>query len=587
MGKKLTAFALMGFASLSIAVASSLFSTNTNGLFTSATNQASQSYVETLDKSDAPTASTTYVDTATTGGLYNKYTFTNVKAADNMLCTLNAGGTIVKEQEALGLDYVNVTFTGSLTLETSFTEQGAKTTYTLTSGQQTEICGNYVSFAASEETTIESITLVYACRVSYESQHTYVKTAETVLNGTDLDAVYKCENCDHTEARVDPEGFRTYRNGDFMVVPHASSTLSLTTVNTEIGGVVGAQKIEGANNFNNWSNKVEPSLITHNGRAYQTNISYYDIDYIMFDFYLATAGSTFRIYGPNSVTKTHTGLVINTTSLLTYGNNSDIIVYDGVEVAKTITTGKWYTISVNYSYFDRDTWNYAQTYACTEISTPNGEIYINNLRYCHTLVHELMSEEFVWGTVYDNNGNALAHTGTYTKVDTEIGGRTGVHSYKGTNTYKDQIDAKFTSSYGNYTSKGNNANGANAWYHAWSYARNQRINAVTVDVYLPTNASVRLQSRPSASHLTNIIKAGEAYGAYNNGTFNTGIQVFNGETEIQKGGIIPADTWLTLKFDISYWLTANYSGSGYCSVSLTAPTNTIYLTNANYLQADF
>ena len=117
MANKFTAFAFIGFAALTFTVAASAFNNTGFGLLTNATNEASADYVETLDKNDAPTTSTAYVETATTGGLYNRYTFTDVKATDNMLCTLDAGGTITKEQAALDLEYVHVVFQGSLTYE--------------------------------------------------------------------------------------------------------------------------------------------------------------------------------------------------------------------------------------------------------------------------------------------------------------------------------------------------------------------------------------------------------------------------------------------------------------------------------------
>lgn len=581
MAKKLTVLTLLGFVAFCASVISGA-AINFDGYFVNANQDPESVYTEVLDKADAPTDSTTYVDSIIAGGTHSQYTYTKVKAAEDKLCTLDAGGAITKVEEALGLECVNVTFEGSLNVETRFEEAGEVTTYSVTSGVQLTLCGNYISLVALSETTIEEITLVYACSHSFETEHNLLETEETVLNGTDEDRVWKCQYCDYTEVRVDPNGFNTYRNGEFVVVQKTNSTLTLTEQTVDIGGVGNTIKIEGGNDYNNWDNKVEPSLVTEAGRAYAYNISDYDINYITFDIYLKT-GAQLRLYGPSATQVANKGFGLSIGSTITYGNNSDILIYkDNVPVTK-VEAEQWYTVSFNYSYINRETWPYTTTFACSEIATPKGDIYLSNLRYWHTAPIDTMDEEFVWGHVY-NGTTLLDHVGTFGPHSNDVGGRTSSYAFTGTGTYKDQIDANFSVSNG---SPANAGNGANAWYYVWSYVRQQHISSISFDIYVPTGASLRLQSRPSTAQITHLVEAGAAYNGFNGGTFSTQIKLSLDGTEITQGENVPADTWLTVTYDISYWLTADFSGAGYCNLSIVAPKNTIYVDNLQYHKASF
>ena len=563
MANKFTAFAFIGFAALTFTVAASAFNNTGFGLLTNATNEASADYVETLDKNDAPTTSTAYVETATTGGLYNRYTFTDVKATDNMLCTLDAGGTITKEQAALDLEYVHVVFQGSLTLETSFTEEGAKTTYTLTSGEQTNLCGNYVSFTALEETTIESITLVYVCRVSYTNEHHYVKTDRTVTNGDDLDAVYQCENCDHEEVRVDPTGFKNYRNGEMINV--STTALTITKETETIAGVSNSYKVTNATD--SWNDKIEPAITSHKlGTTNRANVKDYQIKAISFDIYADSTATQFRIASPSLIANAHKNNFVNFLGYV-YSNtdNPYMKIYNPttMEYAGPMNAQTWYTVVIEYP--DLTDYN-ASAYVCAEICKIKGDLHFANVKYWHTNPRTNETLGLVFAASQTPTGSYTAHAG-------EVGGRTGVYAFKGTGTYKDQLDI-------NWTTKTADS-GIGSWVDIFYKNRANRVKSYSVDVYLPAGTSVRLQGASTGAHLTNFLQAGGAYGAFNNGTFQAGIKVYNGSTEIAKGATVPADTWVTVTYDVSAWLSGKYVGGGYgyLNCSLTAPNGTIYVTN--------
>lgn len=566
MAKKLTVLTLLGFVAFCATVISGA-AINFDGYFVNANQDPESVYTEVLDKADAPTDSTTYVDSIIAGGTRSQYTYTKVKAAEDKLCTLDAGGAITKVEEALGLECVNVTFEGSLNVETRFEEAGEVTTYSVTSGVQLTLCGNYISLVALSETTIEEITLVYACSHSFETEHNLLETEETVLNGTDEDRVWKCQYCDYTEVRVDPNGFNTYRNGSIINPLPDSNSIVITKEATAVGGVEGSYAVTGA--ADTWNDKVEPELTSHKNASARKNITDYKIKAISFDIYADNNSTVFYIASP--FINSHTSNYVNFVGY-TYNNskNTRLKILDPttLQYVGAMNPNKWYTFVVEMP--DLEVYPSNQ-YHCVEIAKIAGTFHYANVRYWHTLPRAVEDVEFVWA-----NTNP-AHVGTYELSETAIGGRENVHAYTGTGIWNDQLDI-------NWTNRTNTAStGVGTWQDIFYKNKYNNVKSYSVDVYLPAGSTLRVQGADSTTgkHLTNLLTAGGTYAAFNNGTFNTKISVVpEGGTALAEGGAMPADTWYTITWDLSDWLTSKYEGSAYyLNASLVAPKGTIGVTN--------
>lgn len=190
MNKKIKIGLAVSACSL-LCVSAMLLVQNTN--FASIADAETKSTTIVLDASKAPTTSSTYMESVDyTAILYSTFTYKKVKASDGNLCTLDAGGSITRNLSE-GLISLNVTFTGSLVVNTSFTEGGKQTTYVLTSGQTTTLCGNYFTVVANSETTINQLTLSFGCwGHTHETTHAFAPHfTESVLDG------YKCALCDY------------------------------------------------------------------------------------------------------------------------------------------------------------------------------------------------------------------------------------------------------------------------------------------------------------------------------------------------------------------------------------------------------
>ena len=563
MAKKIQALAIIGLVAFTGLLASGTHASLS--LFADTLDHPD--YVEFLDNADAPTTSTTYVDNATSGTTFSEYAFTNVKAAEDALCTLATGGTITKSEAALGLKFVNVAFEGSLKVKTTFEEAGEVTTYTLTSGVNLNLCGNYISFEALEETTITSISLTYACTHSYSTSHTLIKTNETVLNGTDLDAVYKCEDCDHKEVRMDPTGFNTYRNGAMINPLPSKNSIVITKETVAVGGVNDSYAVTGA--ANTWDDKIEVEVTSHTNNALaRSNVSTYKIKAVAFDIYADSNATAFRIASP--LTSGHANNFIdfkgynysNTTNRNMKIFNPTTMQYVGAMNPQT-----WYTVVVEYP----DLTSYpTNQYHCIEIAKIAGTFHYANVRYWHELPRSNKPVELVFST-------ANAHVGTYQLSSTPIGGRADAYEFKGANTYKDQLDVSWT------TRTNNASTGVGTWQDIFYMNKFNGVQSYSVDVYLPAGTSLRLQAPVVASgkHLTNLITANGAYGAYGSGAFASTITL---KTEagvaIAQGETVPADTWITVTFDLSGFASAKYEGASYyLNVSLVAPNGAIGVSN--------
>lgn len=566
MAKKLTVLTLLGFVAFCATIISGA-AINFDGYFVNANQDPESVYTEVLDKADAPTDSTTYVDSIIAGGTHSQYTYTKVKAAVDKLCTLDAGGAITKVEEALGLECVNVTFEGSLNVETRFEEAGEVTTYSVTSGVQLTLCGNYISLVALNETTIEEITLVYACSHSFETEHNLLETEETVLNGTDEDRVWKCQYCDYTEVRVDPNGFSTYRNGSIINPLPDSNSIVITKETTAVGGVEGSYAVTGA--ASTWNDKVEAELTSHKNASARKNITDYQIKAISFDIYADSNATGFRIASP--FINSHTNNYVNFVGY-TYNNSTNtrlkILDPTTLQYVGAMNPNKWYTFVIEMP--DLEVYPSNQ-YHCVEIVKIDGTFHYANVRYWHTLPRAVEDVEFVWANT------SPAHVGTYELSETAIGGRENVHAYTGTGIWNDQLDI-------NWTNRTNTAStGVGTWQDIFYMNKYNNVKSYSVDVYLPAGSTLRVQGADSTTgkHLTNLLTAGGTYTAFNNGTFNTKISVVpEGGTALAEGDAMPADTWYTITWDLSNWLTSKYEGSAYyLNASLVAPKGTIGVTN--------
>lgn len=586
MAKKSTVFTLTGATMLTTLLFAAVFA-GSNSFRTFASNVEQHDHVAVLDSNDSPTASETYVDSVTSGDTFSEYTFTKVKAATGKLCTLDVGGTITKVERAAGLRHVVATFDGSLTLETSFDEDGDKTAYPLTSGLQTALCGNYISFVASSETTIESIVITYACTSSLVSAHELGQTSETVLNGTDLDRVWKCTNCDYKETRVDATGFNTYRTGSLVVGKHKdiNETTLLTSTDDNIGEIVPEYKID-PNTDGNWDNKIHFDLLGHtNDNNGMTNVitrqnilTNYQISAVSFDLYM-TSGSKLNIAAPDPTSctgadKYHTYNAITAGKEITINNARIVFVDSNNEIVIAPAANTWYTVYVSLHDIANQP---AAQYHCIELVTPSGVLYADDVRYWHSdPLNEILVEDLPEFDLIVNKAN----TGTATLADSsEVidGVTTSFVSTGGAGSYKDQYDISYASN--NSVADG----GVGNYKKAWLLNRLLGVKSYSFDVYLTDGASVRLQSRISNTtndHYTNFISAGGTYINFNNGTFNSNITITDGEgNTVAQNDAISANAWYTVTVDVSTWSWGYGTAGGYFNVSLVAPTGTIYIAN--------
>lgn len=546
----------------------------------------------TLTEANAPTLETEYQASVTyTGVEHTQFTFTNVKAAEDALCTLGEGGTLTKVDAALGLESVTVTFTGTLTVETRFTDAGAVTEYPLTSGVETFLCGNYFAVTASTETTITSLSLNYLCTSGYNEGHELHETTETVLNGTDLDKIWKCQYCDYKEARVDKAGFNTYRTGSLVAGKLQDANL-LTTANETIGGVVNPYKLS-PTTASSWNNVVHFDLLGHtndlNGMTTaQTRnniLTNYDIYAASFKIYF-TSGSHIRLAAPDpeASTKNSSGnAVYHSSSWLNPGtaplgltNNRIMVVDENNKIPATIAANTWYTVYVTMPDISKHPSN---QYHCIEIVTPAGTTYYSDVRYWHdSSFKNVLSAPVDLGFVYNTTNTGAA---TLTKVTETVAGKEVQYKSTGAGTWRDQIDVSWASN--NTVANGGMGDYKTSWYYNKHVLETK---SYSFDVYLSAGASVRIQSRNSNSandSLTNVMTAGGTYISLNNGTFNSNAKLYDANgTEIAQNGAIAGDAWYTVVVDLTNWNYSYFSVGGYFNVSLVAPSGTIYLANLTH-----
>ena len=200
LGIVLATVALTGVLLIGVASNSSFEKT-----FFRITANDEKTYTQVFNAGNAPTDSAEFQESLVTTWGHASYTYKNVKAAEGAHCVLAAGGSITKNEEALDLIGVQVTFEGDLDLLTTFEKDGEESRYDLTSGEVQYLCGNYVEFVANTETKIIDMTLNYACQATFTYAHNFVETERTETNGDDEDRVWECKKCHLTEARVDPE----------------------------------------------------------------------------------------------------------------------------------------------------------------------------------------------------------------------------------------------------------------------------------------------------------------------------------------------------------------------------------------------
>lgn len=536
-------------------------------------------YTQTFDAGNAPTDSLEFLDTAQIRWGAASYTYTDVKGATGAHCVLDAGGTITKNEEALGLYVATVVFEGDLDLVTSFDLAGETTTYDLVSGTEQYLCGNYLTFVANTETTITSITLTYTCTHSVDNDHNYVRTDRFATNGDDLDYVLECSKCHAETTEVNFDGFNTYRMGE-MIAPVAGKG-TITKAATAIGGVEDAYHVVGntLGAADDYNYKVEPLLVSHTlGTAKsRQNIKDYEIAAISFDIYATEATANFRIGSPAlSVNKTANTWTFDFQGKYNYSNslNGHVRIFniDGT-FPDTLAVNKWYTVVVDYP----DLTNYPENqYHCVEICNIKGDFYYSNVRYWHEVPHALDNLTLEW--VINTTNPPL---GTYT--DGSIGGKDNVKIFTGANTWRDQLDFSFT----NKTA----ASGKGSFKDNFYLVKYNGIKEFKVDIYLPAGTSIRLQtnhcdSNNANAQKTNLLAAGSVYNEHQAGKENTHVTVtYQTESGVQTlniGDVAPADTWFTVTFDVSFWQSMKYNGSSYTNVSLIAPNGSVGITNISY-----
>lgn len=153
------------------ALATIVLSSSNTFLLAYATRNADT--VWTLDANDSPTNEVKVDYVEKTYRSYTTYGFNNVGYLNNGLCVLYEGGKIQKVNDngaTYGLASISVTFSGSLQVVSMYEKTDATYfTYTLESGVNEIIVGNYFYLEALEDTRINSFTVNYACVGAYES----------------------------------------------------------------------------------------------------------------------------------------------------------------------------------------------------------------------------------------------------------------------------------------------------------------------------------------------------------------------------------------------------------------------------------
>ena len=165
MGKRITCAILIGITTFALTLIGSF---NPINLSLTAANETEHTLVLTSEQ--APTTSSEFVETATSSGEYSSFTFTNVKAFEGGLCTLNEGGTITKDLASNSLSSIQIAATSNVEFEitTSFTGDFADPyiySYTANNAKAV-IVGNYINIKALAEVNINSVTINYGCEVA-------------------------------------------------------------------------------------------------------------------------------------------------------------------------------------------------------------------------------------------------------------------------------------------------------------------------------------------------------------------------------------------------------------------------------------
>ena len=101
-------------------------------------------------------------------GDYSNFTYTNASNEEGYHVVLGAGGVMRKTEATNGLSGLTVAFTGSIKVETDWTDSFAGDHYVLypSSGDALNVRGNYWKITALESSKIESVTLSYNCDVA-------------------------------------------------------------------------------------------------------------------------------------------------------------------------------------------------------------------------------------------------------------------------------------------------------------------------------------------------------------------------------------------------------------------------------------
>ena len=99
---------------------------------------------------------------------YTTLTYKNVTAYDDGHIELLPGGSILKDNESEdnvsnGLQSITATFAGDLRIQTSYQEGGIDYVYTLTSGAEKQIEGNYFKILTYDGAKIDNLELSFGC----------------------------------------------------------------------------------------------------------------------------------------------------------------------------------------------------------------------------------------------------------------------------------------------------------------------------------------------------------------------------------------------------------------------------------------
>lgn len=170
------------------------FLTNFKGILMTNVGAAND-YTITLNYSNGGSAfpsSYTASDQINTSSKTNKgnevdITYNNVKRASNKYAVVASSGTLYNSTRLTGLETLTVTFSGSLSLQTSSNTTFSGSSKSLTSGTSVDVPANedFFKLTSSGETTIDTIVATYSCTskvVVYEK----VTSAPSNWSGTYL-----------------------------------------------------------------------------------------------------------------------------------------------------------------------------------------------------------------------------------------------------------------------------------------------------------------------------------------------------------------------------------------------------------------